>query len=121
MLKIKTMLMAAAVSTGAILAMPAASQAMPTSLPVQMNTVQNGNIVNVRHRYYRRYWHDSEWHHHHHHHYLGFYPYYGYGYGYGYPYDYGYYEPYPYYGYYPRYYRPRYYGYGPGIGFSFRF
>jgi hypothetical protein len=114
MLKIKTLVMAAAVSTGVVLAAPALSQAMPASAPVKMNAVQNGNLVEVRHKkkWRRGYWRESRWRRHHHHHrYLGFYPYY---------YEPYYYEPYPYYGYWgPRYYRPRYYG--PGIGFSFRF
>ena len=115
MLKIKTLLMAAAVSTGVVLAMPAvSSQAMPASAPVRMDSARNGNLVQVY--YKRRYWHQGWNHHHHHHHRYFAYRYYS---PYYHPY-YGYYEPYPYYyGYYPHYYRPYYYG--PGIGFSFHF
>jgi hypothetical protein len=115
MFNIKTLLMAAAVSAGAILVMPTASQAMPASAPVKMQTAKDGNIVDVRHRRHWRRWArycgSDSWRCHRRHRYAR-YRYYPYYYD---PYYYGYYEPYPYYGYYG----PRYYG--PGIGFSFRF
>ncbi len=121
---IRTLLMAAAVSAGAAIAMPAASGAMPASAPVKMQTVNDGNIVDVhqKKRWRREHWRESRrWHgnrrwarycdpwdgcyrRYHHYRYRYYNPYYQ-------PY-YGYYEPYRYYG-------PRYYG--PGIGFSFRF
>lgn len=122
-LKIKTLLMAAAIATGAVLAMPAAGQAMPASTPLSVATAQPENLFQVYyHKHHHGNWdnyHHHSWNNYHHHHrwygYHHYDPYY-------YPY-YGYYEPYPYYGYYgPRYYYPpRYYGYGPGIGFSFHF
>jgi hypothetical protein len=127
MINIKTLFMAAAVSGGLVLAMPTASQAMPTSAPViRMNAVQNGNIVQAKHDKHWRRWsrHDGRrWRHYRfarshycdpwdgcYRHHRRFYsdwddPYYGYGY----PYE-------PYYG--------GYYGgpgfYGPGIGLEFR-
>ena len=60
MLNIKTLLMAAAVSTGMALAMPATSQAMPVSAPVKMQTTADGNLVQVHYKkkmrknYYRK-------------------------------------------------------------------
>ncbi|WP_119268496.1 hypothetical protein [Taklimakanibacter deserti] len=124
MLNIKTLLMAAAVSTGVALPLPAASQAMPASAPVKMQTAQDGNLVQVYHKkkwrknYYRKgKWRESRrWRHNrrwarycdpwdgcYRRRHARFYrswdePYYGYGYG-------GYYGP----GF-----------YGPGIGLQFR-
>jgi hypothetical protein len=117
MFSIKTVLMAAAVSTGVALAVPATSQAMPASGPVKMQTAQNDNLIEVRRKKWRRHhWREGRrWNRHRHHrryrynryrYYDPFYtPYYGY-----------YYQPYPYY---YGYYGPRFYG--PGIAFSFRF
>jgi hypothetical protein len=117
MFNIKTLVMAAAVSAGIALAMPAAGQAMPASAPVKIQAVKDGNILDINHRrhwkrwaYYCGYSDDWRCYRHHHRRYARYYHYYDPYYE---PY-YGYYEPYPYYGYYPRY-------YGPGIGFSFRF
>ena len=113
---LKTIVVAAALSAGVALAMPAASQAMPASAPVKTQAAKDGNIIDVRHYYRHRYRY---------HRYRGYYPYRRYGhyryrhyYPYYYPY-YGYYEPYPYYGYYGGYYGPGFYG--PGIGFSLHF
>lgn len=50
MFRIKTLAMAAAVSAGVVFAMPVASQAMPASSPVKIQAVNDGNIVDVRHR-----------------------------------------------------------------------
>ncbi|MGE0238827.1 MAG: hypothetical protein AB7F09_03690 [Parvibaculaceae bacterium] len=50
MFSIKTLAMATAVSAGVVFAMPTASQAMPQSAPVKVDTAKNGNIVDVRHR-----------------------------------------------------------------------
>ncbi|MGE0238826.1 MAG: hypothetical protein AB7F09_03695 [Parvibaculaceae bacterium] len=50
MINIKTVLMAAAVSLGVAFAMPAASQAMPASAPVKMETVKDGNLVQASHK-----------------------------------------------------------------------
>jgi len=129
-LNIKTLLMAAAVSAGVALAVPATSQAMPASTPVKMQTAQSGNLVQVHYKkkwrknYYRKgKWRESRrWRHNrrwarycdpwdgcYRRRHARFYrywdePYYGYGYG-GYPYYGGYYGP----GF-----------YGPGIGLQFR-
>jgi hypothetical protein len=120
-IKIKALLVAAAVSGGLALAMPATSQAMPVSAPIRMNTVPDGNIVQAhhhhKHKHWRRWREARRWHHYRwarycdpwegcYRHHRRFYsdwdePYYGY---YGYPYE-------PYYG-------PGFYG--PGIGFQFR-
>jgi hypothetical protein len=122
-LNIKTVLMAAAVSVGVTLAMPATSQAMPQSAPVKMQAAKDGNIVDVRHRkrWRKHHWRESRrWRHHRrwgrycdpwdgcyrrrHARYHRYWdePYYGYGYP---DYYYGGYGP----GF-----------YGPGIGFQFR-
>src|SRR5262245_51485269 len=50
MFRIKALAMATAVSAGVLLAMPVASQAMPQSAPVKVDSATNNNIVNVRHR-----------------------------------------------------------------------
>lgn len=111
MFNIKALAMATAVSAGVVLAMPAASQAMPASSPVKIQTANDGNIVNVRHkknwkrwarycryaddwRCYKRYRYSR-----HYHRYRYYEPYY-----YNEPY-YGYYRPYP--------------PYRPGIGLQF--
>jgi hypothetical protein len=67
---IKALAMATAVSAGVVFAMPVASQAMPQSAPIKVDTVKNGNIVDVRHRssrkwarYCRRNWDDPVCHH----------------------------------------------------------
>jgi len=49
MFSIKALAVATAVSAGVVLAMPVASQAMPQSAPVKVDTATNNNIVNVRH------------------------------------------------------------------------
>ena len=126
MFNIKTLLVAAGLSVGVALALPATSQAMPQSAPVKVDVAKNSNIVDVRHkkrwkrwaRYCRRNWDDwrcnNRRHRHARYHRYRYYnPYYEPYYE---PY-YGYYEPYPYYG-------RRHYGrrhYGPGISFSFGF
>jgi len=56
MFSIKTLAMAAAVSAGVVFVMPVASQAMPTSSPVKIQTVNNGNIVDVNHRNRHKRW-----------------------------------------------------------------
>lgn len=124
MTKIKTLLIAAAVSTGVAFAMPTASQAMPASTPVKMQAVKDGNIVKVHKKKWRKNkWRESRrWRHNrrwarycdpwdgcYRRRHARFYrywdePYYGYGYG-GYPYYGGYYGP----GF-----------YRPGIGLYFR-
>jgi len=95
---IKALAMATAVSAGVIFAMPVASQAMPASSPVKIQTANDSNIVDVR---YRKRWswarycaYHNDWRCQRH-----------------YTYRYRYYQPY--YGYYP--YRP-YRPYGPGVG-----
>lgn len=106
-LSIKTLAMATAISAGVVFAMPVASQAMPQSSPVKVDTIKNGNIVDA-HYYKKRKWarycryHDN-WRCYRRHRvarYRYYYnePYYGY-----YPYPYGYYRPY----------------YRPGIGLYF--
>jgi hypothetical protein len=108
-LNIKTLAMATAVSAGVVFAMPVSSQAMPVSSPVKIQTVNDGNIVNVNHKKHWKRWarycryHPGNWRCQSRH-------YARYRYYYNEPY-YGYYEPY--YGYY----RPRYYR--PGIGLHF--
>jgi hypothetical protein len=47
---IKALAVATAVSAGVVFAMPVASQAMPQSTPVKVDTATNSNIVNVRHK-----------------------------------------------------------------------
>jgi hypothetical protein len=47
---IKALAMATAVSAGVVLAMPVASQAMPQSAPMKVDTATNSNIVNVGNR-----------------------------------------------------------------------
>jgi hypothetical protein len=104
---LKALAMATAVSAGVVFAMPMASQAMPQSAPVKVDTAKSG-IVDVRHRsskkwarYCRRNWDDPQCHHRKRHA-----KFYRYRY-----YDDRYYEPYYGYGYY----RP----YRPGIGLHF--
>lgn len=105
---IKALAMATAVSAGVVFAMPVASQAMPQSAPVKVDTAKNSNIVDVRHRsrskkwvrYCRRNWDSPRCHHSRRHA-----RYYRYR-------DYDRYDE-PYYGYY----RPRYRE--PGIGLHF--
>jgi hypothetical protein len=46
---IKALAVVTAVSAGVVFAMPVASQAMPQSAPVKVDTAKNGNIVDVRH------------------------------------------------------------------------
>jgi hypothetical protein len=108
---IKTLAMAAAVSAGAVLAMPAISQAMPTSSPVKIQGVQDNNIVTVNHRKHWKRWarycrYSDNWRCHR-------------GYRYSRFYRYRYYDDGPYYGYYhePYYWRHRHYG--PGVGLYF--
>lgn len=121
MTSIRTLLMAAAVTTGVAFAMPVAGQAMPVSAPVKMQTAKDSNIVEVRHRkkWRKHKWRESRRYRHHrrwarycdpwdgcyrrHRHARRYWrePYYGYG-------D-------PYYG---GYYGPGFYG--PGIGLHFR-
>jgi hypothetical protein len=122
---IKSLLMAAAVSTAIAFGLPAASHAMPGSSPVKMQGGKGSNLVQV---HYKKKWHKKNWHkkrwresrrwRHHHRRWVrycdpwdGCYPYYGFGY---YDYDYPYYPYYPY----GRFYGPGFYG--PGIGFHFR-
>ena len=50
MFNIKTLAMATAISAGVVFAMPVATQAMPASSPVKIDTAKNSNIVDVRHR-----------------------------------------------------------------------
>ena len=50
MFNLKALAVATAVSAGVVFAMPVASQAMPVSAPVKVDTATNNNIVNVRHR-----------------------------------------------------------------------
>ena len=111
MFDIKALAIATSVSAGVVLAMPAASQAMPKTAPVKVDTVKNGNIVDVRHRsskkwarYCRRNWDDDRCHHRKRH---------------AKYYRYRYYDE-PYYGYY-RPYRPYRYDDGPGIGLRLDF
>ena len=52
-LSIKALALATAVSAGVVFAMPVSSQAMPVSSPVKMQSVDDGNIVNV---YYKKHW-----------------------------------------------------------------
>jgi hypothetical protein len=106
LLNIKTLAVATAISAGALLAMPVASQAMPQSSPVKIDAVKNSNIVDVRHRkwhrrmarYCRYNWDDPRC----------------YSRRHSRVYRYHYYDE-PYYGYYRPYYRNR----GPGIGLHF--
>lgn len=49
MFSIKALAVVTAVSAGVVFAMPVASQAMPQSAPVKVDTATNSNIVNVRH------------------------------------------------------------------------
>src|SRR5262245_1820771 len=104
---IKALAVATAVSAGVVFAMPVASQAMPQSAPVKVDTGTNNNIVNVRHRTARwaRYcaYHMGDYRCNH-----------GRVYSRYYRYRYYYDDPY-YYGYYP--YAPRYYR--PGIHLPF--
>ena len=107
MLNIKTLALATAVSAGVVLAMPAASQAMPASQPVKIQTADS-NVVSVAYKNkwkrwarYCRYNYD-DWRCHKRH----YTRYYRYRY-----YDYD--EPY--YGYY----RPYHRHWGPGIGLQF--
>jgi hypothetical protein len=94
---IKALAMATAVSAGVVFAMPVASQAMPQSAPVKVDTVKNENIVQVRHRsskrwarYCRRNWDDPRCSHR-----KRYTRYYRYRYYDDYdPYYYGYYRPY---------------------------
>lgn len=111
MFNIKTLAMATAVSAGVVFAMPVASQAMPVSSPVKIQTSKDSNVVDVR---YKKRWNRwarycaynyDDWRCHRRH----YTRYYGYRY-------YGYDEPY--YGYYRPYYRDRYWG--PGVGLQFR-
>jgi hypothetical protein len=105
---IKALAVATAVSAGVVFAMPVASQAMPQTAPVKVDTAKNSHIVDVRHRT-RRWARYCRYH-------MGDYRcnhgrvysrYYRYRY-----YDDPYYYPYrPYYGYYRPYYRP-----GIGLG-----
>ena len=105
MFNLKALAVATAVSAGVVLAMPVASQAMPQSAPVKVDTATNNNIVNVRHttrkwaRYCRYHMGDSRCNH---------------GRVYGRYYRHRYYDE-PYYGSYP--YRPRYYR--PGLHLPF--
>ncbi len=110
MFSIRTLAMATTVSAGVVFAMSAASQAMPASPLMKIDTARDGNIVDARHRTrgqkwarYCRYSDDERCYKRHRH------AKYRYRY-----YDDRYYEPY--YGY--DYYRPRYRE--PGIGFQFR-
>ncbi len=109
MLNIKALAIATAVSAGAVFAMPVASQAMPTSSPVKVQTSNDSNIVDVR---YKKRWNRwarycaynyDDWRCHRRH-YTRYYRYRYYGYD----------EPY--YGYYRPYYRDS----SPGIGLQFR-
>ncbi len=128
MINIKALAVAAAVSAGFALAMPATSQAMPVG-PIKVQTAQDSNIESVVYRKYRRHhwrWRESHrW-------YRGHYwaggycdPWYGcyhrrHYVRYYHPY---YYDPYyydDYYPYYGGYYGPGFYGPGIGIGFGFR-
>ncbi|MGE0008184.1 MAG: hypothetical protein AB7S92_21705 [Parvibaculaceae bacterium] len=59
MFSIKALAMATAVSAGVVFAMPVASQAMPQSAPVKVDTAKSGNVVDVRHRK----WHKRKWRH----------------------------------------------------------
>lgn len=62
MVSIKVLAVAAAVSAGVVLAMPAPSQAMPQAAPVKIDAATNGNLAQVyyrhrhHHRYYRHYY-----------------------------------------------------------------
>lgn len=115
MLKIKALMVATALAAVTVFAMPAAAQAMPVA-PVKMQTAQDGNLVQVKHkknwrRDHRRWrgdrsrwrnerWRESRnWRRHRY-------------------YDRYYYDPY-YYGPGYGYYGPGYWG-GPGIGLQFR-
>lgn len=106
MLNIKALAMATAVSAGAVFAVPALSQAMPTTSPVNVQTVNDSNVVDVTYRKHWNRWasycrYHNDWRCRRH--YTRYYRYRYYGYD----------EPY--YGYYRPYYRP----YRPGIGFHF--
>ena len=63
MFSIKTLTVAAVVSAGVVLAMPAPSQAMPQAVPVKIDATNNGNLAPVyyryrhHHRYHRYYGH----------------------------------------------------------------
>jgi hypothetical protein len=57
-INIKTLLIAAAVSTGIALVVPAASQAMPQSAPVKMQAANDGKLVQVNHK---KKWHKKKW------------------------------------------------------------
>jgi hypothetical protein len=118
-INIKTLLMAAAISTGVALAMPAASQAMPPSAPVKIQAADDGNLIQAhykkkKHWYKKKKWRESRrWRHKRWARYCD--PWDGcYRRRHAY-YDPHWYEPYPYYyGYGPGF-------YGPGIGLHFRF
>jgi hypothetical protein len=62
-INIKTLLMAAAISTGVAFALPVASQAMPQSAPVKMQTANDGNLVQVNHKkkWYKKKWRKNKW------------------------------------------------------------
>jgi hypothetical protein len=105
---IKALAMATAVSAGVVFAMPVASQAMPASSPVKVQTSNDSNIVDVR---YKKRWNRwarycaynyDDWRCHRRH-YTRYY-------------RYRYYDDEPYYGYY----RPYRHHYGPGVGLQFR-
>jgi hypothetical protein len=51
---IKTLALASAVSAGVLFAMPATSQAVPQSAPIQVDMAKNGNLVEVRHKSSKR-------------------------------------------------------------------
>jgi hypothetical protein len=58
---IKTLAMATAVSVGVVFAMPVASQAMPVSSPVQIQTASDSNILNVKNKHVNNNNKSSNW------------------------------------------------------------
>ena len=69
MFSIKVLAVAAVVSAGIVIAMPAPSQAMPQAAPAKIDAANNGNLTQVHYRYRHRHYH--RYHRHYYRHYYG--------------------------------------------------